>query len=94
MLVRRQKQVCSSHNPKVAGSNPTPATSESRRSAACAVHLRVYPTPTSATGPELRNALTCMFVAFEPVDVYRLGEPTSVANCSAAAAPIPGRRCW
>jgi hypothetical protein len=37
--------------------------------------------------------LTWVFVVREPVDVYRLAVSRRVANCSAAAALMAGRRC-
>jgi hypothetical protein len=40
-----------------------------------------------------RTTLTWGFATGETVDVYRLASMRS-ANCVAAAAPMPGNRCW
>ena len=50
--------------------------------------------PAASTGLLALEAVTCGFATFGPVDVYRLGAATSSANCWAAAAPMPGSRCW
>jgi hypothetical protein len=82
------------HNPKVAGSNPAPATRGRPRSETWAFVIPGCASQESSTGCIRRESLTCVFVSRLPVDVYRLPAATSVANCSAAAALMPGSRCW
>ena len=47
-----------------------------------------------ATGSSVAEAVTRGFVADGPVDVYRRAVAIMVAKRSAAAALMPGSRCW
>ena len=84
--------------PKVVGSNPTPA-ANTKALVKPYFLTRASPrlgvaSPALSTGVRTSVSLTWAFAAIAPVDVYRLSVPMSAANCSAAAALVPGRRCW
>lgn len=60
---------------------------------AWAFYVVRHTSPASSTGSLGPESLAWGFAAVEPVDVYRLAVAIMVANRSAAAALMPGRRC-